>query len=485
MKPRQWVLMIALVLCLSVAAGALPQKEQPQPGGNPQTKMIGKDRLVSVEGLPVMDGQMSLSPESAPETLMAGASTPENLMALLQPQSATGQAAQSASPPPRPSDAIRSEVARRQPAITHKDPRHVFAAIAVDPARNELVVGDENNFTIVVYDRMTNTPPTAAFSEPKRVIGGDNTFLEYLCGVYVDPATGDIYGINNDTLNWMTVWGRDANGNIQPKRKLATPHTTVRMAVDEETQEVFMTVQDDHAVSVFRKMAVDNEVPLRLIQGPNTQLADPHGIALDPNTGLIYVTNWGTVADRYYDEQTTIRAYGQYPRYGKANWPVGRSANIPGSGRNEPASITVYRKDAHGNVAPLQVIQGPDTLLNWPTDIAVHPERGEIFVANDTGHTVTVYRVDADGNAAPIRVLQGPNSLIKHPVGVKVDLVNNELWVANLGSHSATVYDITADGDATPKRVIRSGPADSSGPMFANVHTLAYDTRREELLTAN
>ena len=47
------------------------------------------------------------------------------------------------------------------------------------------------------------------------------------------------------------------------------------------------------------------------------------------------------------------------------------------------------------------------------------------------------------------------------------------------------MYDITADGDAVPKRVIRSGPADSSGPMFANVHTLAYDTRREELLTAN
>ncbi len=134
---------------------------------------------------------------------------------------------------------------------------------------------------------------------------------------------------------------------------------------------------------------------------------------------------------------------------------------------------------------PLQVIQGPNTLLNWPTDIAVHPERGEIFVANDTGHTVTVYSADADGDAAPIRVLQGPNSLINHPVGVKVDLTNDELWVANLGSHSATVYDITADGDPNPTRVIRSGPADSRGPMLANVHTITYDTRREEILGGN
>ncbi len=469
MKPRKWILMMTLGLCLSVAAGALPEQEQPQPDGNTETQLIETDRLVSIE-----------SP-----TAMAAGSAPENLVALVRSQPATAQAAQSASPPPRPSDAVRAEVARRQPLVSFKDPRHVFAAVAVDPIRNELVAGDENNFTIVVYDRMENRPPSAAFSEPKRVIGGDNTFLEYLCGVYVDPASGDIYGINNDTLNWMTVWGRDANGNVQPKRKLATPHTTVRMAVDEEEQEIFMTVQDDHAVSVFAKMAVDNEVPLRLIQGPDTQLADPHGIALDPNTGRIYVSNWGTVGDRFYDEETTIDAYGQYPRYGKANWPVGRNANIPGSGRNEPPSVTVYRKDAQGNVTPLQVIQGPNTLLNWPTDVAVHPERGEIFVANDTGHTVTVYSVDADGDAVPIRVLAGPNSLIKHPVGVTVDLENDELWVANLGSHSATVYDITADGDTAPKRVIRSGPADSSGPLFANVHTLAFDTRRGELLTAN
>ncbi len=468
MKPRTWILVMTLVLCLSVVAGALPQQEQP-PVGNRETQLIGQDRLALAEPLPALAGEIA----------------PENLMALAGTRPGAAQTAQSASPPPRPSDGVRAEVARRQPLVSFKDPRHVFAAVAVDPVRNELVAGDENNFTIVVYDRMENTPPTAAFSEPKRVIGGDNTFLEYLCGVYVDPANGDIYGINNDTLNWMTVWGRDANGNVQPKRKLATPHTTVRMAVDEEEQEIFMTVQDDHAVSVFAKMAVDNEAPLRLIQGPDTRLADPHGIALDPNTGLIYVSNWGTVADRYYDEETTRDAYGDYPRYGKANWPVGRNANIPGSGRNEPASITVYRKDAHGNVAPLQVIEGPNTLLNWPTDVAVHPERGEVFVANDTGHTVTVYSADADGNAAPIRVLAGPNSLIKNPVGVTLDLENNELWVANLGSHSATVYDIGADGDTAPKRVIRSGPADSSGPLFANVHTLAFDTRRGELLTAN
>jgi DNA-binding beta-propeller fold protein YncE len=338
-------------------------------------------------------------------------------------------------------------------------------------------MAEENNFSVLVYDRTANTPPNAALTEPKRMIQGENTWLEYACGVYVDPATGDIYGINNDTLNWMTVFDRNAKGNAAPKRKLATPHTTFGIVGDEETQELLMTIQDDHAVSVFRKDAKDNDAPVRVIQGPKTQMADPHGIALDPKTGLIYVTNWGTFNDRKYE--------GVPPRYGKANWPVARTNNIPGSGKNQPPSITVYRKDARGDVAPLRVIQGPRTLMNWPTSIAVHPDRGELFVANDTSDTVTVYRTDADSDVAPIRVLKGPRSMIKNPTGVALDLLNNELWVANFGSHSATVFPVDASGDPTPRRVIRSGRVDEGSPMLGNPHTIAYDTKRDQLLVSN
>jgi DNA-binding beta-propeller fold protein YncE len=208
-------------------------------------------------------------------------------------------------------------------------------------------------------------------------------------------------------------------------------------------------------------------------------MADPHGIALDPNTGLIYVTNWGTGNQRRMDQPATGRA-AAIP-----NWPVARDFNVPGSGFFNPPSITVYRKDAQGDVAPLRVIQGPKTLMNWPTSIAVHPDRGEIFVANDTADSITVYRADASGDAAPIRVLKGPRSMIKNPTGVTIDLHNNELWVANFGSHSATIYPVDAAGDPVPKRVIRTGPADSPSPMLSNPHTVAYDTKRDQLLVSN
>src|SRR5207244_519757 len=146
------------------------------------TKMIGSERLVSVEPLPEIGGEICL-PAGEPESLMAAASTPPSMMSLLK-QSGTGAAAASTAPsvPPRPSDAVRSGVARRQPLNTLRDPRNAFAGLFIDPARNEVIMAEENNFSLLVYDRTTNTPARAAISEPKRMIVGQNTFLEYACG---------------------------------------------------------------------------------------------------------------------------------------------------------------------------------------------------------------------------------------------------------------------------------------------------------------
>jgi DNA-binding beta-propeller fold protein YncE len=133
----------------------------------------------------------------------------------------------------------------------------------------------------------------------------------------------------------------------------------------------------------------------------------------------------------------------------------------------------------------LRIIQGSRAQFNWPTALAVHSGRGELFVANDTGDSVAVFRADAQGDAAPIRVLQGPRTLIKNPTGVAVDERNGELWVANFGTHSATVFKIDASGNVAPLRVIRTGPLDTPAPMLGNPHTIAFDTKRGELLVGN
>jgi DNA-binding beta-propeller fold protein YncE len=293
----------------------------------------------------------------------------------------------------------------------------------------------------------------------------------------VDPGNGDIYSINNDTLHLMTVFGRDARGNASPKRMLEAPSSVYGIAVDEEEQELFLT-QQGGTIYVYNKMAKDHDRPLRFIEGPNTQLANPHGIAVDSSQDLLFVLNWGGSHEEELPEPGEI-PWGDGRLFGT---PAGSSETIVGSGKIEEPSITVYPQKGMGNVAPLRVIQGPKTQLNWPTAIAIDPQHGEMFVANDTGHSITVYDLEAEGDVAPKRVLKGPRTLIKNPSGVTYDPQNEELWVSNFANHAATVYGRTSSGDTPPLRIIRSAPLETPAPVLSNPHVVVYDSKRDELL---
>ena len=181
----------------------------------------------------------------------------------------------------------------REPIRTIQDTYPTYSAVAVDIERNEMVLQDENLFQILVYDRTANTPPTATMTEPKRVIGGIDTHIEFNCGLYVDQASGDIYSVTNDTIDTLTIFSREKRGNVSPTRELYTPHGTFGIAVDEGREEMFLASQHANAVFVYRKMAEGEEEPLRTIQGGKTQMEDPHGIAVDTKNGWIFVSNHG------------------------------------------------------------------------------------------------------------------------------------------------------------------------------------------------
>ena len=430
---------------------------------NSLRQRTGSPQLVRLDPMPAMDGEMcEWVPASASSTLA---------VSLQQGGGAPGSAA-----------ALREEIRTREPVRMIRDSYAAYSSVAVDVANNEVILTDENLFQVLVYDRTANTPPTASMTEPKRMLGGERTKIEFQCGLYIDPSSGDIYAVNNDTIDTLTIFNRQARGDVPPTRELYTPHGTFGIAVDEDEQEMFLTIQHDSAVVVYAKFADRDDDPIRLIQGDQTKLADPHGIAVDSQNNLIYVTNHGSVSSR----DTTVESEGSLGRgIGKANWPLGQDVAIPGSGRHEGPSITVYEQNAQGDVAPVRIIAGPQTLFNWPTGIAVDPDRDELFISNDNGDEILVFRASADGDVAPIRVLKGPNTRIANPTGVYLDLVNEELWVANFGNHTATVYARDASGDTAPLRAIRSAPADAPTPMIGNPHPVAYDTKRDEILVPN
>src|SRR5687768_6199429 len=82
------------------------------------------------------------------------------------------------------------------------------------------------------------------------------------------------------------------------------------------------------ALMVFRGGANGQEAPIRVIQGPNTQLAGPQRLDIDV---------------------------------------IHREIFVPGGG-----GVLVYSLDANGDVAPKRVLRGPDTQIGG-NSIAVDP----------------------------------------------------------------------------------------------------------------
>ena len=406
----------------------------------------GSARLVSIEELPDVGDMCLWEPESANSNGIA--SLPENnLFAALGERpvyaasQSTGQTVEVTRPPVR--------------YIRDLDP--IYSYVAVDSRRNEVFMQDANTWTIRVFNRQDNTPPSANRTEPKRVIGGPKTDIQFNTCIYVDPKNGDIYTVENDIGDSIVVFAEDVEGDVAPIRKLNVTHRAYAMAVDEDKEELYVAVQYPPQVQIYRKTASGNEKPLRLLQGESTRLSDSHGIAIDTKNKLLFVNNWGNISDY----------------------------KIAGSGRYEQPSISIYPLDANGDTSPVRVIQGPKTQLNWPGTMSLDPETGDLYVANDIGNSILVFRETDQGDVAPRRVLKGNATGLSSPTGVFVDGKNKELWVANMGNSSATVYPLGTNGNVTPLRTIRSAPLGKVSLKFGKTQALVYDSKREQILVPN
>ena len=340
---------------------------------------------------------------------------------------------------------------------TIRDTFPIYSSIAVDPVREEVVLQDTNLFGIKIFNRLDNTPPKVESTTPKRVIQGPATHCEYNAGLSIDSRNGDIYSVAMDTEDNVIVFRHDATGDAAPIRILKTPHRNFASAIDEENNELFVTIQYPPKVVVYRKDAADEEKPLRVVEGPHTLLHDTHGLALDRKRKLMIVGSWGNSSD----------------------------PNVAGSGKFYPPSIAVYPLDGNGDVAPLRVIQGPQTRLDWAGGMALDVESGDLFVANDVGGSILVFKETDQGDVAPARVIQGPKTGLNHPIGISIDAKNREVWVANMGNASASAFPLSAEGDVAPLRTIRSAPLGRQSVKFGKPQAVAYDSKRDLYLVPN
>jgi len=347
------------------------------------------------------------------------------------------------------------------PCRALEDPYPEFNGIAVDSQNGIAVLSDTNLKSALVYDinagESSSGPST--ITPYKGWIKGPATYLSFAAGVALDPVRHELYTTENDIGDDVAAFPYAASGDYK-SRALAVPHGAYGIALSQKHHQMAVAIQHDAEIIFYPLQAKGATPPLRSIRGMKTKLADPHGVAWDQKNDEIFVTNYGNWSRGYWD------------------------ADYNGGGHYYPPSITVFRGDAKGDIAPVRMIQGPKTQLDWPTGIAVDNLHDEIAVAQEPTNEILIFKRTDNGDVAPEHVLAGPLTHIVHPMGVAFDAARNELWVANFG-HEAEIFDLNATGNVAPKRIIRNAPPGTVAAGFGNPMALAYDSKRDVLLVPN
>jgi len=209
---------------------------------------------------------------------------------------------------------------------------------------------------------------------------------------------------------------------------------------DEVHDEFLVTNPFAQAIVVFRGGADGNEKPLRVIQGPNTQLQRPDRLDVDP---------------------------------------IHNEILVPGEDR-----ILVYPRTANGDVAPIRVLRGPDTKLNTST-LAVDPVNNLIITS--TGRGMQIFNRTDQGNVKPRAEIVGPNTGIVRINQLQVYSPKGWIIAAMPGGNGVEpegifvgVWSIRDNGNVAPRWKI-AGP--SSG--MKKPRGVVLDVKHQELIVAD
>ena len=270
-----------------------------------------------------------------------------------------------------------------RPVRSVYDPHPVYNGMAVDSQNGMVVMSDQNNGGILVYDvrsgsqeRTTTTPKTHITNA-----GG------FMAGVTVDPVNREIYIASNDG-GGLSVWSYDWTVQ-RPRalRELSAPHQAWGVSLDLKRDEIAVTSQQYQGISIYERTAKDADRPIRTIRGDKTMMADPHGVYLDGTRDEVVVANHGS--------WTEMRSL------------LGRRAALAGRRiHSRPVRAALHPclqgigGRERGSDPP---IQGKNSKLAWPMSLDVHGQSGELAVANYGIHEILVYSRSSKGDVAPMR----------------------------------------------------------------------------------
>lgn len=216
-----------------------------------------------------------------------------------------------------------------------------------------------------------------------------------------------------------------ANGQEGPTRTIQGPKTGEigsRLDVDPIHNEIF-TYTDD-SIRVYPRDANGDVAPIRIIEGPDTQLNSVYGIAVDPINNILVIglnSAWGTEESE-------------------------RSARD-----REKGAILIFNRTDSGNAKPRAVIRGEKSGIVRINQMQVNPQRKLIVAAmpgirdhmEPEGAFVGVWSYTDNGDVPPmLKIPIGERTKLKKPFGVVLNPKHKELIVSDMRNQGILVFSI-------------------------------------------
>jgi hypothetical protein len=196
--------------------------------------------------------------------------------------------------------------------------------LTVDEKNDEIIVADTSSRSLLVFSRDADGDVP-----PKRIIAGPKTGLLFIVGVAVDPVHDRIVAASASSVRGgktgLFIFGRTDDGDVTPVGLIAGPHTGIvrpwQLAIDAALGRVFVAAINNenhppYTLEMPRKdlppdtdlpspwktgapgfvgmwnISDTGDIPPRgIIEGPDSYLVHPAGVAINPRTAEVFVTD--------------------------------------------------------------------------------------------------------------------------------------------------------------------------------------------------
>ena len=208
----------------------------------------------------------------------------------------------------------------------------------------------------------------------------------------------------------------------------------------------------------FRGAASGEEAPIRIIQGPKTQLIAPSRVEVDAIHNEIFVPEVDKILvfprEANGDVAPSRILSGPDTRLGAdavAVDPIHNLLIVSGAERVHGQmvnSLLFFNNTDEGNVKPKSLISGPQTNLVRTGLITVYPPKGQILVTvrgssgeltSDEGF-VGVWNIQDKGDVPPRWTIGGPKGILQQVRGVALDPKNKSVIVSDKRLNGVLTY---------------------------------------------